>query len=245
MDFLQGAEEFAAQLVETRGQRLDSADQDIIGSGLGPGAGARGVKTDDFAQAAADAVADDGISGLFRDRESESRGRTTLALSAAAGLQHEAALMLAAPLGGGEKLDAFLQPLRPQQRNRVAFDRSRRAARFDFAVAGTGHGAKPRRKSGGEALAAANAASVEHLAAADGGHTGAKTMATLAHDLGGLIGPLHGELRLSEAPDSADAEVFKVSRFAGSCLRHAQAWPAMRMQTPVDVGAKPKSRAAL
>jgi len=46
--------------------------------------------------------------------------------------------------------------------------------------------------SGGEALATAGAPGSNHAAAADGGHAGAETMPALAHELAGLIGPLHG-----------------------------------------------------
>src|ERR1700733_918566 len=46
--------------------------------------------------------------------------------------------------------------------------------------------------SGGELLATARAASRDHLAAADRRRTSAKAMAALAHQLAGLIGPLHG-----------------------------------------------------
>src|SRR5262249_54493405 len=41
-------------------------------------------------------------------------------------------------------------------------------------------------------LAAARAASGHNLAATFGRHAGAKTMSALAHQLAGLIGPLHG-----------------------------------------------------
>src|SRR6476620_5958666 len=47
-------------------------------------------------------------------------------------------------------------------------------------------------RSGGQALAAAGAASGDDAAAADGGHAAAEAMAALAHDLGGLVSPLHG-----------------------------------------------------
>ena len=47
-------------------------------------------------------------------------------------------------------------------------------------------------RSGGELLAAARAARCKHLAAADRRRAGAKAVTTLAHELAGLIGPLHG-----------------------------------------------------
>src|SRR5262249_10682814 len=74
--------------------------------------------------------------------------------------------------------------------------------------------------SGGELLAAARAASGDHLAAADRRHAGAKAVATLAHDLAGLIGPLHGlvselqssaENRAPPDPERADADAAATS----------------------------------
>jgi hypothetical protein len=56
-------------------------------------------------------------------------------------------------------------------------------------------GRRPKTKvsrSGGELLAAARAARCKHLAAADRRRAGAKAVTTLAHELAGLIGPLHG-----------------------------------------------------
>jgi anti-sigma factor RsiW len=49
-------------------------------------------------------------------------------------------------------------------------------------------------QSGGELLAAARAARCKHLAAADRRRAGAKAVTTLAHELAGLISPLHGLL---------------------------------------------------
>src|SRR5947199_6822998 len=48
-------------------------------------------------------------------------------------------------------------------------------------------------RSGTQSLAAARAPRRNHLAAALGGHTGTKTVTTLAHQLAGLVGPLHDE----------------------------------------------------
>ncbi len=45
--------------------------------------------------------------------------------------------------------------------------------------------------SGRKLLAAAGAAGVEHLAAADGRHAGSESVAALANELAGLISPLH------------------------------------------------------
>src|SRR5580693_10375166 len=57
-------------------------------------------------------------------------------------------------------------------------------------------------RSGGELLAAASAARCKHLAAADRRRAGAKAVTTLAHELAGLIGPLHG--LVSEFHSSAE-----------------------------------------
>jgi hypothetical protein len=46
-------------------------------------------------------------------------------------------------------------------------------------------------RSGGELLAAARAARCKHFAAADRRRAGAKAVTALAHELAGLIGPLH------------------------------------------------------
>jgi hypothetical protein len=48
--------------------------------------------------------------------------------------------------------------------------------------------------SGGKTLAAARPTRVENLAASDGFHAGAKTVATLANDLARLVGPLHCQI---------------------------------------------------
>src|SRR5215475_10129926 len=48
--------------------------------------------------------------------------------------------------------------------------------------------------SGAQALAAAGAAGGQNLAAAGGGEARAKTVAALAHQFAGLIGPLHGSI---------------------------------------------------
>ena len=47
-------------------------------------------------------------------------------------------------------------------------------------------------RSGGKFLPAARAPRCKHLAAADRRRAGAKAVTTLAHELAGLIGPLHG-----------------------------------------------------
>src|SRR6185369_10492865 len=48
--------------------------------------------------------------------------------------------------------------------------------------------------SGTQTLAAARTAGSENLAAAGGGQARAKTVTALAHELAGLIGPLHGSI---------------------------------------------------
>ena len=50
---------------------------------------------------------------------------------------------------------------------------------------------RARTRSGRQLLAAAGATGGDDLAAADSGHAGAETVTALAHELGGLIGPLH------------------------------------------------------
>jgi hypothetical protein len=58
-------------------------------------------------------------------------------------------------------------------------------------------------RSGGELLAAARSARREHPAAADRRRAGAKAVTALAHELAGLIGPLHG--LVSEFQSSAES----------------------------------------
>ena len=115
MDSGQRADDLAAQIVEGSGQRLDARNQHIIMAGLGQ----RAVRQPHgFAQAAADAVANDGIADLLGDGEAETgrfracrrwRRYRLVHLRPLAGLQHETALMLAAALGGGEEVGALFQ----------------------------------------------------------------------------------------------------------------------------------------
>jgi hypothetical protein len=76
-----------------------------------------------------------------------------------------------------------------------------RAIFIDTRMAGRRPKAKVSR-SGGELLAAARAARCKHLASADRRRASAKAVTTLAHELAGLIGPLHG--RVSEFQSSAE-----------------------------------------
>ncbi|MCW2272619.1 hypothetical protein M2321_000182 [Rhodoblastus acidophilus] len=73
------------------------------------------METHDLAKAPTNAVAYDGIACLFRDSESEAR-RIALRFAAPARLHRETALMLAAPLGGGEEFGALFQAFRTRQR---------------------------------------------------------------------------------------------------------------------------------
>ena len=198
-----------------------------------------------FAQAAANAVAHDGIADFFGDGEAKARGivaRCVFARSQAR-LQDKTALMLTAPFGGVQKIRALFQSLRRKRscpfrgrrfgchcfhhRSASAVEappqpdglrsigdvfwractakepageisspagRARRAktspSRGRF-IARAGR-ARRATASGRKALAAAGAASGDDLAAADRFHTGAEAVAALAHDLAGLISPLHG-----------------------------------------------------
>ena len=65
-----------------------------------------------------------------------------------------------------------------------------------FSMRRKGKGGRGRRavRSGGELLAAEGAARVQHLAAAGRRHAGAKPVTALAHELAGLIGPLHVQI---------------------------------------------------
>src|SRR3984885_12691420 len=65
-----------------------------------------------------------------------------------------------------------------------------RAIFIDTRMAGRRPKAKASRSSG-ELLAAARAARCKHFAAADRRRAGAKAVTALAHELAGLIGPLH------------------------------------------------------
>ena len=56
--------------------------------------------------------------------------------------------------------------------------------------------------SGRQLLAAAGATGGDDLAAADSGHAGAEAVTALAHELGRLIGPLHGiSPKIARAPN--------------------------------------------
>ena len=97
---------------------------------------------DDFAQAAADAVADDGIADFLGDREADAgrlvgaRGRIALAR-----LEHEAVLMLAPPLGGGEEVGALLEAHDAGMRRCNVKTHAGVGVRGQgWAVFGTGHG---------------------------------------------------------------------------------------------------------
>jgi hypothetical protein len=50
---------------------------------------------------------------------------------------------------------------------------------------------------GAQALAASSAAATDDVATANSCHAGAKAMTALADELGGLVGALHVELRIS------------------------------------------------
>lgn len=107
MDFFQGAGEFAAQFVEGRGQGLAPRREDIIAAELEK----RFVRQPDrLAQAAPDAVADDRVADFLGDGETDAgrfdgiRGGVAFTR-----LQHEAVLMLAPPLGGGDEIGALFQ----------------------------------------------------------------------------------------------------------------------------------------
>jgi hypothetical protein len=76
-----------------------------------------------------------------------------------------------------------------------------RAIFIDTRMAGRRPKAKVSR-SGGELLTPARAARGKHLAAADRRRAGAKAVTALAHELAGLIGPLHG--LVSEFQSSAE-----------------------------------------
>ena len=110
---------------------------------------------------------------------------------ALAPLQHETALVLAAPLGGGKEVGALFKARDrwPHALSRESGSEFRRRRDGSWPGAPDDAGASA---SGRKALAATRATGGDDLAAADGGHARAKTVATLAHELGGLIGPLHG-----------------------------------------------------
>ena len=130
----QGAGEIVAQFLEGGGQGLDPRDQHIIMIGLGKG---RIRQPQGFAQAAANAVADDGIADLFGDGEAKARGFDRFRLVfglALASLEDKTTLMLAPPLGGGDEIGALLQA---QGKRPWAFTLGRCKI---FAVAGTDHG---------------------------------------------------------------------------------------------------------
>ena len=127
----QGAGEVFAQFLEGSGQGFDPRDQNIIVIGLWKG---KIRQPQSFAQASANAVADDGITDLFGDGEAEAWGfsRSCCVFDLAlAGLKDKTALMLAPPLGGGDEIDALLQA---QRKRPWAFTLGRCKI---FAVAGT------------------------------------------------------------------------------------------------------------
>src|SRR4029078_3672812 len=116
----------------------------------------------DVAEAPAHAIAFDRGSNLARHRESDPCRPSIVAI---ASLQHECRRRNLGPAGCGQEIRPLLPP-------------EHRDAR------GCGSGAEP--------LAATVAPGGNHLAASRGRHAGAKSMTALAHDLAGLIGPLHG-----------------------------------------------------
>jgi hypothetical protein len=68
-------------------------------------------------------------------------------------------------------------------------------------------------ESGRQALAAAGAAAGKHIAAANGGHASAETMAALADKLGGLKGALHDKNSVL----GCRAKLLKLKRFDVCC----------------------------
>jgi hypothetical protein len=120
--------------------------------------------------------------------------------------------------------------------------------------------ARPRARraetSGRKALAAARAAGGDDLAASHGGHAGAKTMTALAHEFGRLISPLHGSAPVYLGASTEDWTRSEYKRIRASSFRFLAKGQKIGGDRKIgsgqkiakarrDVGAKPKSRAAL
>ena len=119
-----------------------------------------------FAKPAPDAIALGGVAVLFGNGEADP---DRAAVVAATALQDERGTIHPRAIGNGEEIRSLPQPI---------------------------HNEIPKRGSGSGAqtLAAARTAGSENLAAAGGGQARAKTVTALAHELAGLIGPLHGSI---------------------------------------------------
>jgi hypothetical protein len=95
--------------------------------------------------------------------------------------------------------------------------------------------------SGRKALAAASATSRDDATATDGFHAGAKAMAPLTHDLGGLISPFHVSYSISTdaacfATNLVEADIAIEKRKSGRGLegrrdRHRQIAGSYRRKT--------------
>src|ERR1700752_2290636 len=119
-----------------------------------------------IAKPSPDAVTLGGGSVFFGDGEADPDRAVVIA---AARLQAKASVGTPRAIGNGEEIRPLPQPI---------------------------HDCCPKGRpgSGAQTLAAPRAASGEDLAAAGGGQARAETVAALAHQFAGLIGPLHGAI---------------------------------------------------
>ena len=151
-----------------------------------------------FSEPAADAVAYDRVADLPRHRDAEPRAARRLIAALAAGrLQGEG---LDSPSAVRGRRAETRRAASDARRPRLPGPASRPCPGI-AAPSATSHGEEGSRaatqsgrrlsRSGGELLAAAGAARVQNFAAADGRHAGAEAVAALAHELAGLISPLH------------------------------------------------------
>ena len=151
-------------------QARATSDHDHIGAAL---AMVNCGRLDRVAQASADAIALGRVSDLLRDGQSEAQAGHVVP---EAPLHRHPLRMEAAARSRRQEFGSFGQPPRPWngRRLRAPVAHSRRECLR------------------GEPLAALRPARGDDLAAALGGHAGAKAVPALADELARLIGPLHG-----------------------------------------------------
>jgi hypothetical protein len=222
MGLSEGGAQIGPEVGEVDGEGVAAADEDVVDA---VPTERLGIEADRLAQAAADAVANDGVADLLG--HGETAARRGLGRRGDGGLEREAGAVGPHATGDGEELGALLQSVHvggdlrrfgsagrcpgritarstaptgslpsidaPSGTNGVDVRRleARRSDETEPPGSVTPAGSRSDR-SGRQALATASAATGEHQTAADGGGTGAETVAALAHDLGGLVGALHG-----------------------------------------------------
>lgn len=168
-------------LREAHRKRIPPPHQHMVAAWLGK---CLAMETDRFSQPAANAVALDGIAHFLGDRKAETRAvRRCLGITMLEKLQQKTAPGDFPSPGGGQKFCAFLQASHKPSKKR-------RRRNPDAAAPPVGHRDRGCR-SGRKALATARAATGNNGTTTIGGHAGTETVTALAHQLGGLVSPLH------------------------------------------------------